>query len=136
MKAMLKLIVIATLFFQFTSALAEATSVEMDAAVARISSALYKVEFLLACGFGEDENQKQAIKRVAPVLALQKDGLSKKITNDQYVEVLVRATNKDLTASMQQRAQIEATPTACKMTENKELWDALVFFANLAQKPN
>ena len=113
---------------------ADATPVEIDAAVARISSAVYKVEFLVACGIATDPTQQQAVVQVVPILVLQKDGLNKKLSNSQYVDAILRSTDKNLLATMRERARTEATPQECEKPEHRELWESLVKFSKLLQK--
>lgn len=113
---------------------ADATPVEIDAAVARISSGFYKVEFFIACGIATDTAQQEAVVQVVPILALQKDGLNKKLSNSQYVDAVLRATDKNLLSAMRARARTEATPQECEKPEHKELWESLVKVSKLLQK--
>jgi hypothetical protein len=108
---------------------ADATPVELDAAVARMSSATYKVELFAACGYSMDKAELQKVRNFAQVLALQKDDLSKKLTNDQFVSAALRVMDKDLAASIHQRAQADAASGECEQTANKELWEQLSRFA-------
>ncbi len=118
------------MLFLHGSALAEATPVELDAAVARMSSAVYRIELFAACGYSTDKNELQRARSFALAFALQKDGLSKKITNEQYVSALLRVADKDLAASIRQRAQTDAVPSECDKAANKELWERLNKIAN------
>lgn len=108
---------------------AEATPVEVDAAVSRMSSATFKVEILAACGFSQSTKEKDAAINVAKIMALQKDGLSKKLSNDQFVAATLRTMDKALVESMQARAKSEATTEECAKAENKALWEYLIGFA-------
>lgn len=108
---------------------ADASAIEVDAAVARMASATFKVEILAACGFPKDASEKMSVMRVAKVMALQKDDLSKKLSTDQFVTATLRTMDSGLVTSMQARAKQEATEAECAKDENRALWDYLLSMA-------
>lgn len=116
------------------TAAAEASAIEIDAAVARMSSAAYNVELFAACGYPRDMAEKKAAMDVAVIMALQKDGLSQRLTNDEFVDAVLRVKAPDLEASMSQRAKNEATPEECAKQANRDTWDALLRMSQLLKK--
>ena len=115
-------------------ALAEASSIEVDAAVARMASAAYKIEVMAACGFPKDEGEKVQVQLFAMAMALQADGLSRKLSTEQFVGASTRVRNADFMASMQARAKKEATPSECSKPETRAFWDNLLRYKESLRK--
>lgn len=129
----LKPILITALFIHSGSVHAEATQIEMDAAVSRMSSAAFKIEIFAACGYAKDAEEKSKVMRVAKAVALQKDDLNKKLTPEQFSSAWLRTLDKGLVASMQARAQQEATTDECAKQDNKTTWAFLLQMASQLQ---
>lgn len=122
----------AALFLFCISTLASAASpVEIDAAVARVASAVYQTRLASACGLPKSPQQLKAAEQIARVIALKKDGLDKALSNEEFVTVQLRTMDKDLLASIDARAASDAKTGACDGKELKEMWALLSGLADI-----
>ena len=106
---------------------------QIDAAVNAITTASYKVKLAGACGWARDARQLRHTERVAQILILKAGGFDKSLSDDDFVTVKLRAMDKELISSTENRVAVAAISGGCHDQDLKNFWSSMSNTADMIE---